>query len=104
MWIAREALTLFMRSLPEGCTFSIVSFGDPEHKPLYDNIYYLEYTDGTRDAAIKEILKMSANFGGTNILKPLKAVQTGREYDSGLMKRVFLLTDGSVSEQATLIR
>ena len=33
MEICKEALVLFMRSLPEGCTFSIISFGS-QFKPL----------------------------------------------------------------------
>lgn len=40
MEIARNALTLFMRSLPEGCTFSIVSFGSPRFSPLFMSRYF----------------------------------------------------------------
>ena len=76
MSIAQNALNLFMRSLPEGCTFSIISFGSPTFSPLFDGQYYQEYNDGTRDAAIEEIARMSPNFGGTDILSPLQAAQS----------------------------
>ena len=35
-------------------------------------------------------------MGGTNIYDPLNAAQTGPEMESGLKKRIFALTDGSV--------
>ena len=76
MSIAQNALNLFMRSLPEGCTFSIISFGSPTFSPLFVGQYYQEYNDGTRDAAIEEIARMSPNFGGTDILSPLQAAQS----------------------------
>ena len=34
MRIAREALDIFIRSLPPGCTFSIISFGSPYYMAM----------------------------------------------------------------------
>ena len=45
---------------------------------------------------------MRADFGGTDILSPLKAVQVGREYNSGKKKRIFLLTDGTVGNSQAI--
>lgn len=45
--IARDALTLFMRSLPDGCTFSIISFGS-HHCPLDQNAPFQVYSDETK--------------------------------------------------------
>ena len=90
MRIAREACVLFMRSLPEGCKFSIISFGS-HFSPLRRG-EVLDYNDANKDAAIQEIDLFDDNFGGTQILQPLKAAQT--QYNSGKNKRIFLLTDG----------
>ena len=68
--MARDALILFMRSLPEGCSFSVISFGS-KFSPLLENNSYQTYDDGTRDYAISLIESFEANFGGTKILEPL---------------------------------
>ena len=70
--IARQALILFMRSLPEKCMFSIISFGT--HFMCLKQGQVLDYDDFSRDAAIKEIGTFSSNFGGTMILEPLRSV------------------------------
>ena len=70
--IAKNALELFMRSLPEGCTFSIISFGS-NHNPLFHQNFYQTYNDETRDSAIAMIHGFKPDFGGTNILSPLQA-------------------------------
>ena len=69
MRIAREACVLFMRSLPEGCKFSIISFGS-QFSPLRKGDV-LDYNDQNKDAAIAEINEFDDNFGGTRILEPL---------------------------------
>ena len=70
MKIAREALTLFMRSLPENSTFSIVSFGTDfaylGGKP------FQTYNDASKNDAIKQIEGFDSNFGGTDIYRPLR--------------------------------
>ena len=71
MQIAREACVLFMRSLPEGCKFSIISFGS-SFSPLKIG-KVLDYNDANKDAAIREIDLFDDNFGYTEILEPLEA-------------------------------
>ena len=51
MKIARDALTLFMRSLPENCTFSIISFGS-SHEFLGDKPFHI-YSDVTKNDAVR---------------------------------------------------
>ena len=68
--IARDALILFMRSLPEGCTFSVISFGS-KYAPLQDETPFMTYDDENKNTAIDLIEKFGADFGGTEILKPL---------------------------------
>ena len=52
MDIAKEALTLFMRSLPEGCMFSVISFGHYFQSYGFENI---RYDDNEKESAIKKI-------------------------------------------------
>ena len=70
MTLACDALTLFMRSLPEGCSFSIISFGS---KFSSDGDKVSVYNNETKNKAIEQIAGFDADFGGTNILEPLAA-------------------------------
>ena len=70
MPIAKEALTLFMRSLPEGCDFSIVNFGS-DYGAEYQNI--IGYNNDTKNNLIDRIARFEADFGGTEIWEPLAA-------------------------------
>ena len=99
MEFARQALVLFMRSLPEKCLFSIISFGT--QFSCLNQGQVLNYNDKTRDAAISEIDTFSANFGDTEILEPLKEAQNN--YQFGKHKRIFLLTDGVVRNRDAVI-
>ena len=70
---AKEALDLFIRSLPVGCHFSVISFGskyttlalDKSARPI------IEYNEKSKAKALEEINAFSANHGGTNIKNPL---------------------------------
>ena len=99
--LARDALSIFVRSLPVNCKFSIISFGSDFECMKLDNRDCISYKDKTKDAALEQIESFDEDFGGTNILSPLKYAQTGM--DSGLKKRVFLLTDGAVSDRNSVI-
>ena len=72
---AKDALKTFLRSLPVGCSFSLVSFGTnmqvlnqllPHVGPVF------KYNEETTAAAIKKINTFSADLGGTDILTPLE--------------------------------
>jgi len=65
---AKEALILFLKSLPTDSYFNIISFGT-HYKKLYDKSQI--YSTETLKYSIKEIEKMSANMIGTEIMKPL---------------------------------
>ena len=51
MQIARDALILFMRSLPKNCTYSIISFGS-SYEPLL-GVPYKTYSDDNKNEAIE---------------------------------------------------
>ena len=92
--IAKEALRLFIQSLPAGSQFSIISFGsDFSAMSTKDNTSgVIDYNDQTKEHALKHIKNMGADFGGTDILSPMVSACT---LDCGdRQKRIFLLTDG----------
>ncbi|XP_053392408.1 von Willebrand factor A domain-containing protein 5A-like isoform X2 [Mercenaria mercenaria] len=90
---AKEALLLFLKSLPPGCYFNIVSFGST-HSSLFSNGSE-EYTEESLGKAIKLQKEMDADMGGTEILSPLDDIFK-RELIKGHPRRVFVLTDGRV--------
>ncbi|KAM6451757.1 von Willebrand factor A domain-containing protein 5A-like [Liasis olivaceus] len=90
---AKETLIFLLKSLPLGCYFNIYGFGS-----TYDSFYpqSVEYTQETMNTAIQRVKKLDCNLGGTEILRPLKAIysQPGRE---GHPLQLFVFTDGEVS-------
>ena len=107
MNVTKEALTLFLQSLPVGCHFSIVSFGTK-----YESLIYkkhgdvMQYNDFSLAFAKKEVDRFSANFGGTDILSPLNfAVKRLEKKFVGIEeKRIFVLTDGQVRNPDQIIK
>jgi hypothetical protein len=85
----RQALSIFIHSLPLGCRFEIVSFGF-HYESLFQGL--TEYADAAMRTASDYIDRMEADMGGTEILAPI-------QYVLGSLKPeiVFLLTDGAVS-------
>lgn len=90
---AKEALLIFLRSLPPNCTFDIVSFGS-----TYESLFRtpIPYSDETLEWATTHVMNMEANMGGTKIRAPLKAVLE-QDLATGMERQVFVLTDGQVS-------
>ena len=69
---AKEALKLFMRSLPVDSKFSIISFGDPRYEYMeIDGKTIIDYNDKNAQLAIAKIDTFKADFGMTEILKPI---------------------------------
>lgn len=96
--VANDALKLFLRSLPEGCTFSILGFGTSFDWYEDNGQNQIHYNEETMQRALTKVSNQEADLGGTDILTPLgyaqdlKSTKDGRE----LFKRVFILTDGQV--------
>ena len=97
---AKETLLLFLKSLPADCYFNIVSFGS-SHRFLFPN-GSLKYSEDTLKQAYDLQSHMEADFGGTEILRPLEDIY-GRPAIEGYPRQVFVLTDGEVGNTSTVI-
>ena len=68
MMLAKDALEIFIRSLPVNCKFSIVSFGSSFDALKYNNLNeIIDYNDNSKDWALQEINAFDASYGGTEI-------------------------------------
>ena len=112
---AREALLLFLKSLPVGCYFDIISFGSSFNSFFGKSE---KYSDTNLRNACSFVKGIQADMGGTEILNPLDYVyKRNRERGSFIHKfiygdlsaeekleqNVFLLTDGEVSNTQQVI-
>jgi Vault protein inter-alpha-trypsin domain/von Willebrand factor type A domain len=93
----KKALQTFLKSLPVGVVFNICSFGS-SHDFLWDKSQ--PYNEKTLDKAVKYVQKMDADYGGTEMLRPVMATLDRRHKDRDL--EVFLVTDGEIWDQQTL--
>jgi uncharacterized protein with von Willebrand factor type A (vWA) domain len=71
MEMAKDALKLFILSLPKGAMFEVVSFGSHFEISSKDKLGYVN-DDQNVEKIFKEIDSYGASFGGTNILQPMK--------------------------------
>ncbi|KAK8373062.1 hypothetical protein O3P69_014562, partial [Scylla paramamosain] len=69
---ARATLLLFLKSLPLGCLFNIVSFGS-SFSVLFKKGSRV-YSEATLREACQLQAAMKADMGGTEILAPLKDI------------------------------
>ena len=97
---ASETLVLFLKSIPQGCFFNIISFGS-----WYESFFpsSTPYNQETMEKATQFAQMMEANFGGTELLAPLQYIFKQQSKSSGLPRQVFILTDGSVSNTDSVI-
>lgn len=97
---AKEALLLFLKSLPPGCYFNVVGFGS-NFEVLFEE-GSREYCEETLKVACEHQKRMDANLGGTEILQPLKHI-----YDKPPMtthcREILIMTDGEVSNTEAVI-
>jgi hypothetical protein len=101
MELAKEALKLFLHSMPVDCYFNIWSFGS-DFSSLFKKGSKL-YNDDTLAEAKNHVNGMNANFGGTEVYNPLQNIFTNQEID-GYARQIFLLTDGDVSNSDRVIQ
>ena len=99
MKLAREALSVFINSLPVDCHFNVYCFGSrynklfPTSRPL---------TDQTLEAAKSLVAKVDSNLGGTELLSPLQDILQ-QPLAVGKPRQVFVITDGQVSNTREII-
>ena len=98
---AKRALELFLHSIPADCYFNIWSFGS-QFSCLFEN-GSKKYDDFTLAEAKSHTNQMTANFGGTEVYRPLEAIFNETSI-SGYSKQIFLLTDGDVSNDHSVIK
>ncbi|KAI8313085.1 von Willebrand factor A domain-containing protein 5A [Colletotrichum sp. SAR11_59] len=87
----KNALQIYMKSLPIGCMFNICSFGS-RHTFLFPKSQ--TYDQNTLKTAMKHIDKFGSDYGGTELYAPIE--QTFKRRHKDLDLEVFVLTDGEV--------
>ena len=93
----KNALNVFVKSLPVGVLFNICSFGShyeflwPKSEP---------YNQGTVEKAVKYIKSFDANFGGTEMYDPIQEALKRRFKDRSM--ELFLVTDGEIWNEQRL--
>ncbi|KAL8383441.1 hypothetical protein RB595_010574 [Gaeumannomyces hyphopodioides] len=93
----KAALHVFLRSLPVGTKFNIVSFGS-SHSLLFERSR--SYDQSSLDEASRHVDTFDSNYGGTELYNPIDDVFKRRYTDMEL--EVFVLTDGEVWHQNQL--
>ena len=79
--LVRQALILFIKSLPLGSYFQFIGFGSDYKK--YNEIP-VEYNEENVNKIIDVIKSLEADMGGTNIGSPLNAIYRDKIYSNKL--------------------
>ena len=96
--LAKEAINILLHSLPASVHFNIIRFGS-SYKMLFPESR--KYSDQTLREAKSAMSKLEADLGGTEILSPLCVLL---EEKTKVPRRIFILTDGSVSNSFECIK
>ncbi|CAF3519838.1 unnamed protein product [Adineta steineri] len=100
--LAKEAMLLFIRSLPVGSHFNIIRFGSRFDILFKDEVLTTVYNEETAKKAEVLTNSISADFGGTELLEPLKYLKD-RPPINNRSRQIFLLTDGEISNTDEVI-
>ncbi|CAF3940942.1 unnamed protein product [Adineta steineri] len=92
--LARQAMLLFLKSLPVNCYFNIIRFGS-DHQGLFSEITVI-YNEANAQKAEQLTKTMRADLDGTELLPPLQWLDKNPPIQ-GHARQIFLLTDGEVS-------
>jgi Ca-activated chloride channel family protein len=90
---AKRALEICMKGLPQDVHFNICRFGS-SHEFLFKRPE--SYSEGTLGKAISYLRRVDADLGGTEILRPLKAICSNGNKGQ---QDIILLTDGEVGNE-----
>ncbi|KAJ6009879.1 von Willebrand factor type A domain protein [Penicillium canescens] len=96
-----DVMNVFLRSLPQQCSFNIASFGS--------SVSWLwpvskVYNQDQLDIATQHVAAFQANLGGTEILSALQSVLHYHDKRLDVPTNVILLTDGEVWDVDQVIR
>jgi Ca2+-binding EF-hand superfamily protein len=97
--MAKNALQLFLRSLPRNCRFNIVGFGS-RCDFLFEQA--VDYDGESLQRASVHTANVRADLGGTELLQPLRAVFKN-PVTADFERRVVVLTDGEVCDTEHLL-
>eukprot|EP01114_Cavostelium_apophysatum_P020329 TRINITY_DN6787_c0_g1_i1.p1 TRINITY_DN6787_c0_g1~~TRINITY_DN6787_c0_g1_i1.p1 ORF type:complete len:1084 (-),score=265.41 TRINITY_DN6787_c0_g1_i1:21-3155(-) len=96
---AKQAIQVFLRSLPLKCHFQIIGFGSK-----FENIFEQDaelYTEESMRQASDKIKGWRADLGGTELLQPLQyAFEMSQQ---GEQRRVIVITDGVVNNKEAVL-
>jgi uncharacterized protein with von Willebrand factor type A (vWA) domain len=97
--IAKQALILFIRSLPSNSKFNVCSFGSD-----FDYLFpeSVGYSNETMGEAIEEIEEFESDYGGTDLYEPFVNF-CSKEMETEYPRSVFILTDGSIENTDELL-
>ncbi|CAF4316770.1 unnamed protein product [Rotaria sp. Silwood2] len=98
--LAREALLLFLKSLPVDCHFNIIRFGSKQ-KALFNEITAI-YNEENAKKAEQLIDQLEADLGGTKLLGPLLWLEEHSPKE-GRARQIFLLTDGEIENASQVL-
>ena len=99
--LVKQALLLFIKSLPVNSYFQLIGFGSSFTKYNEEPVLY---NKENVDNIISVINGLRANLGGTNISSPLSEIYNDNNYSKiNLSKNIFLLTDGQVHDREQCI-
>eukprot|EP00586_Coscinodiscus_wailesii_P000543 CAMPEP_0172479762 /NCGR_PEP_ID=MMETSP1066-20121228/4557_1 /TAXON_ID=671091 /ORGANISM="Coscinodiscus wailesii, Strain CCMP2513" /LENGTH=695 /DNA_ID=CAMNT_0013240519 /DNA_START=67 /DNA_END=2154 /DNA_ORIENTATION=+ len=97
----RQAMLLILKQLPSNSFFNIIGFGD-SFEAIFTESRSIANTDA-KQSAVQYVQNMDADFGGTEILKPLQHILRVKnpKHDQ---RTLFVLTDGQVSNTQDVIQ
>lgn len=89
----KDALLVFLKSLPARCKFNLYSFGS-----TVSGLWpcSMPYDDSTVQDALDHVSTFEANYRGTEVLKALKKAVGDRRSTDACSTQVILLTDGEI--------
>lgn len=89
----KDALLVFLKSLPARCKFNLYSFGS-----TVSGLWpcSMPYDDSTVQDALDHVSTFEANYRGTEVLEALKKAVGDRRSTDASSTQVILLTDGEI--------
>ncbi|KAM3129980.1 hypothetical protein pb186bvf_017876 [Paramecium bursaria] len=96
---AKQALKLFLQSLPVDSYYNIVSFGSKGKRQYKQS---LKYNQSSLEQTLRELQQIEADMGGTEIRNCLQLDVLTIDRITGYTRNIFILTDGEVDPEPVL--